>query len=63
MNVGLGVEICWQVRVARVFVWVMEIGLDIVQNTFFGMLDRMRKIHFCVDPKQIRRGVQVLFGV
>ena len=63
MNVGLRVEICWQVRVARVFVWGTEIGLDIVQNTFFGMLDQMRKIHFCVGPKQSQRGVQGLFGV
>ena len=47
----------------RVFVWGMERGLDSLQNKIFGMLDKMRKIHFCVDPKQSQRGVQGLFGV
>jgi len=38
----------------------MERGMDILQNTFGGILDHIRSVggHFGVGPKQSLRGVQ-----
>ena len=46
----------------RVFVWAMERGLDSIQNTFFGMLDQMIKIHFCVAPNKVEGEYKVYLG-